>query len=275
MKTAIDTSLLRGLDIGSAFEELSSAGFQYVEVGLAHYFPHEASDAETAALRVALTKSGVGLAALVGIYPASYPDEEIRTRGVRQYIHAVQRAKDLGCELIVSELMGDSDQFAECSKAFRKSMSELVPVLEREGVTLCYEAHPGDFTERNKIAVDLIREVGSARLRYLYCVPHSFVLGGDVGEMIDYAKDVLGYVHFSDTLRPEKTFFSGRYFPKVPPHQHLTPGSGDVDLAKVVDALKRVGYDGFVTLNPFSMFDEPIQAARDSKAKLESLMASV
>lgn len=273
MKTAIDTSLLRGMEIGQAFRELSTLGFHHVEVGLAHYFPNEASDEETTALKGSLAESGMNLAALVGIYPVSYADEEIRTEAVRQYGRAIRRTKELGCDTLASELMGDSDQFSESSKAFRKSMTELVPVLEREGVTLCFEAHPGDFTERNKIAVDLIREVGSERLRYLYCASHSFVLGNDVGEMIDYAKGAVGYVHFSDTLRPEKTFFSGRYFPKVQPHQHLTPGAGDVDLAGVVRALKRIGYDGFVTLNPFSMFDSPLRAARDSKAFLDSLLA--
>lgn len=173
----------------------------------------------------------------------------------------------------MAELMGDSDRFAVCSEAFRKSAVELVPTLEENDVSLCFEAHPGDFTERNKIAVDLIRDLKSSRVRYLYCIPHSFILGDDVGQMIEYARDVIGYVHLADSLRPEKTFFSGRYFPQVQPHQHLTIGKGDVDIRSVFAALRRIGYKGFLTVDPFSMFDDPVGAARESKSVAEALLA--
>jgi myo-inositol catabolism protein IolH len=273
MKIAVDTSILRRVDAPRALAQLSALGYEHVEVGLAHYFAHEASDEETKVLGSELARNGLGLAALVGIYPASYPDEELRTIGVQNYAKAAKRARELGTGLVVSELMGDAETYRECAGAFAKSMEELVPTLEREKVVLCFEAHPGDFTDRNKIAVDLIRSLGTPWVRYLYCVPHSFVLGEDVMAMIEYAKDVLGYVHFADTLRPERTFFSGRYQPKVPPHQHLTPGLGDVELAKVVGALKKIGYDGFVTVNPFSMFDEPLVAVAEGKARLDALLS--
>ena len=92
-------------------------------------------------------------------------------------------------------------------------MRELEPALERTGVTVCFEAHPGDLTDKNQVAVDLIKGLGSAHVRYLFCVPHTFILGEDAAQMIDYARDVLGYVHLADTLRPKRTFFSGRYSP--------------------------------------------------------------
>ena len=272
LRIAADTSILRRLGTPEALDEITRLGFGHVEMGLAHYFAHEATDEETKNLRKMLLDRGLELAALVCIYPVSYPDEEIRTRGVEQYVRAIGRAKELGCEVIASELMGDEENYKACADAFTRSMRELIPTLESNGVRLCFEAHPGDFTDRNKIAADLIRSIGSGNVRYLYCSPHSFVLGEDVGVMIDYAADVLGYVHFSDSLRPEKTFFSGRYVPKVPPHQHLTPGRGDVDLTKMVAGLKKAGYGGCVTVNPFSMFDDPVRALGDSKRALEQMI---
>jgi myo-inositol catabolism protein IolH len=273
LRVAADTSILRKVDAPRALAQLCALGYDHVEVGLAHYFAQEATDEDTASLRSELERQGVGLAALAGIYPASYPEEELRAVGVQNYAKAAGRARELGSGLVVSELMGDAERYPECSAAFVKSMREIIPTLEKEKVVLCFEAHPGDFTERNKIAVDLIRGLETPWVKYLYCVPHSFVLGEDVMGMIEYAKDVLGYVHFADTLRPERTFFSGRYSPKVPPHQHLTPGMGDVELSKVVAALKRIGYEGFVTVNPFSMFDEPLMAMAKGKAKLDELLS--
>jgi myo-inositol catabolism protein IolH len=273
MKLAIDTSLMRSLSVDEALESVSKLGYRFVEIGLAHYPPDEASDEETKALDRALSNHGVKLAALFGTYPVSYPEEEIRQRGVQQFQTAVVRARELGCNLVVSELMGDAERHSECSQAFKKSMAELVPTLEQNKTTLCFEAHPGDFIERNKFAVDLIKDLQTSRVRYLYCVPHSFILGDNVQEMIEYSREVLGYVHLADSFRPEKTFFSGRYFPQVQPHQHLTIGEGDVDFRSVFTSLRRIGYDGFLTVDPFSMFDKPIEAARESKAVAEKLMS--
>ncbi len=256
-----------------ALETVAGLGYRHIEIGLAHYLPDEASEEETKELINGLARHNLRLAALFGTYPVSYPEEEIRKRGVQQFQAAIGRAVELGCNLVVAELMGDADRSPECSKAFRESMAELVPALEKNAVTLCFEAHPGDFIERNKTAVDLIRSLQTSRVRYLYCVPHSFILGEDVGKMIEYARDVLGYVHLADSLRPEKTFFSGRYFPQVQPHQHLTIGRGDIDIPSVFAALHRIGYDGFLTADPFSMFDNPVEAARESKAVAEGLLS--
>ena len=275
MKLAIDTSLMRDLSVDEALESVSKLGYRFVEVGLAHFLPDEASDEETKAFDRALSNHGVKLAALFGTYPVSYPEEEIRQRGVQQFQNAIGRARELGCNLVVAELMGDAERHSECSEAFKKSMSELIPTLEKSETTLCFEAHPGDFIERNKFAVDLVRSLQTSFVRYLYCVPHSFILGEDVREMIEYSRDVLGYVHLADSFKPEKTFFSGRYFPQVQPHQHLTIGKGDVDFRSVFASLQRIGYDGFLTVDPFSMRDTPVEAARESKSAAEKMMSEV
>ena len=273
MEIAIDTSVMRSQPVDEAFESIAGLGYKYVEVGLAHYVPDEATDEETRALGEELSKHDLRLAALCRTYPISYPEEEIRRRGVRQFQIAISRANELGCHLVVAELMGDEDRHAECSKAFKESVVELVPILERNRTILCFEPHPGDFTERNKIAVDLIRSLQTRHVRYLYCVPHSFILGDDVKQMIEYSRDVLGYVHLADSLRPERTFFSGRYFPKVQPHQHLTVGKGDVDIQTVFAVLRGIRYEGFLTVNPFSMFDSPLVAAKESKALADRMLS--
>ncbi len=272
MKIAFDTSLLRSLPLEKALEEISNTGYKYIETGFAHFSAAESSDEDAKVLLETASRYNLELIALLGNYPLSYPDEEVRTIAVQQYLRAIERTESLDCKILASELNGDLEDRAGSEKAFLKSFEELRPNLERSGVTLCFEAHPGDFIESNRLAVDFIQKINSNRLRYLYCVPHSFILGQDVREMIEYAKDVLGYVHFCDSLRPQKTFFSGRYFPKVLPHQHLLPGLGDVDLKGVLETLRRMGYDGSITINPFSHFDHPIEALRDSKARMDSMM---
>jgi myo-inositol catabolism protein IolH len=243
MKVAFDTSLLRSFPLDLALKEISTAGYTHIEIGLAHFSPSESTGEDLQSLRDALSRNHLRLAALCGIYPLSYPDEEVRKVGVQLYLRAIETANNLDCKLLVSELNGDLDHRPESQLAFLKSFNEIRPYLEKTDVKICFEAHPGDFVESNTHAVDLIRKVNSSQLRYLYCAPHSFILGQNVSDMVEYGRNEIEYIHFADSLRPEKTFFSGKYFPKVRPHQHLLPGLGDVDLKGLIASLKAVNYE--------------------------------
>ena len=44
-------------------------------------------------------------------------------------------------------------------------MDELLPVLEREGITLCVEPHPEYWIEQLQPAVDIVQNIGSKALR--------------------------------------------------------------------------------------------------------------
>ena len=44
-----------------------------------------------------------------------------------------------------------------CEAAWFRSMEELVPILEKEGIQLNIEPHPEDFVETLQPAVDMIR----------------------------------------------------------------------------------------------------------------------
>jgi myo-inositol catabolism protein IolH len=271
LQIAFDTATLRSLSLDNALNEISAAGYHYIETGLAHFVATGVTGKEIQHFREILSKNDLELAAICGNYALSHPNEDVRKFAVQQFKKALTATKELGCNRFVSELNGDPDHGKESEIAFLRSIEEILPTLESNGIRLCFEAHPGDFIESNNRAVDLIKKVNSKQLGYLYCVPHSFVLGDDVREMIGYSRDVLDYVHLADSLRPETTYFSGRYTPKVRPHQHLVPGLGDVDLHELVTSLQEIGYEGFVTFNPFSHFDHPIEALKLSKQKAEEL----
>src|ERR1700694_3850983 len=137
MQLAFDTALLRSLPLEKALEEISKAGYSYVETGLAHFSAADSSGEEAKILKQTLSNYGLHLAALCGIYLVSFPEEEVRATAVQQFKKAIERARTLDCDVLVSELNGDLDRLEESTKAFEKSMEELVPDLEKSGVTLC------------------------------------------------------------------------------------------------------------------------------------------
>ena len=160
-------------------------------------------------------------------------------------------------------------------RSFVKSIDELLPDLDDDRVTIFFEAHPGDFIEDSFEAVELLTSFGSERIRYNYCVPHTFTLGHSPREIVKNAKGVLGYVHFADTLMPSRIFFSPTHQPRVKPHLHMIPGQGDVDFGEVLSSLDRVGFDGYLVAQPFSSADDPLRAAKRTRKFIERMLAGL
>ena len=60
---------------------------------------------------------------------------------------------------------------------FLRSLDELLPIFEREGVELILEPHPDDFIEDGIEAVEMIRGLNRDWIGFLYCTPHAFHQG--------------------------------------------------------------------------------------------------
>jgi myo-inositol catabolism protein IolH len=145
-------------------------------------------------------------------------------------------------------------------------METLLPIFEREGITLHLEAHPDDFVERNEPAVDLVRGINSPQVRYLYCAPHTFHLGDDVAAMLRYAGPLLAHVHVADSFNHRAS--SGLRYIINPPgspariHQHLDIGQGEVPWDTFFGTLRELGFDGIATACVFAWEER----ARESSA---------
>ncbi len=53
-----------------------------------------------------------------------------------------------------------------CEAAWFRSMDELLPIFEREGITLSVEPHPEDWVEQLQPAADIVKNIGSKALTH-------------------------------------------------------------------------------------------------------------
>ncbi len=255
-----------------------------VEIGLSHFDACSAGRPDVESLREQLSLNGLGIAALFALpgwdpltkskssLGISSPEEPRRRKAVEQMRHALGVARQLRCRTLASELSGDMDDIPQSRRSFVKSIEELLPELEKDGATLFFEAHPGDFIEDSFEAVELLASLGSERIRYNYCIPHTFILGHSPREIVRNAGRLIGYVHFADTLMPSRIFFAPTHPPRVKPHLHMIPGEGDVNLGEAISSLASEDFDGYLTAQPFSNADEPVKAAKRTKAILTRML---
>ena len=160
-----------------------------------------------------------------------------------------------------------------CEDAWWRSMEELVPVLEREGINLHIEPHPEDWVETLQPSVDLIRTVNSANVKFLYCTPHTFYFGDDTVAMLRECADVLAHVHIADTFNHKAS--SGLRYIINPPgstarvHQHLNMGQGEVPWDDFYRTLAEIGFDGIMTACVFAWEEKADQSGRFMRSEMQ------
>jgi myo-inositol catabolism protein IolH len=271
MKIALDPDMLRNRPFAEVCRIAADIGYDSIELSprpdFIPFFTHPRADrAKVDEFRVALRDSGLELASVLPLYRWSSPDEDERQAAVRYWKRAIELAVAVGCSVMNSEFNGRPEQAARSEAQFWRSMEDLLPLFEREGIQLNLEAHPDDFIERNTEAVDLVRAIDSPLVRYVYCAPHTFHLGDDIGAMIDYAAPVLAQVHIADVLNHRAS--SGLRYIVNPPgstarvHQHLDIGQGEVDFDACFDALRRIEFDGTLTACVFAWEERAVESSR-------------
>jgi myo-inositol catabolism protein IolH len=251
MKLALDPYMLRHVPLAELPGVVADLGYEWIELSpredFTPFFLHpRASDDVVRAFKAALKAAGVGVATHLPLYRWSGPDEDERQAAVRYWKRAIELTVELDCKVMNSEFNGRPEQASLSEAQFWRSMEELLPVFEREGVELRLEPHPDDFVEDGRVAVDMVRGINSPLVSFLYCAPHTFHQGGDIAGIIDYAGDLLTHVHVADSFDHRAS--SGLRYIVNPPgstarvHQHLDIGQGEVDWDLFFDSLGRVGF---------------------------------
>ena len=55
-------------------------------------------------------------------------------------------------------------------------------------------------------------------------------------------------------------------------HHHMVPGTGAIDFAEVVSAIKATGYDGWLTVELYPFIEDPDAAGRAAAEVIRPLM---
>ncbi len=285
MKIALDPYMFRRQSLPEMVRTVAELGYPYIELSprddFLPFFLHPRADKDKVAeLRTALRETGVKLSSLLPLYRWSGPDEEERRAAIRNWKRAIEICAELECPVMNSELNGRPEKSAQSEAMFWRSMEELLPLFEKEGIALNLEAHPDDFCELNAPAVDLVRAINKPWVNYLYCAPHTFHLSdgaGDVASMLRYAAPKLAHVHIADSLNHRAS--SGLRYIVNPPgsparvHQHLDIGQGEVDWHAFFSTLLELRFDGIATVCVFAWEERAAESSRFMLERVKSELA--
>lgn len=275
MRLALDPQMFQRTPLLELPALVADLGYEWIELSPREdalpFFHHPRMDDATAdALRRELDAAGVGIASVLPLYRWSGPDEDERQAAVRYWKRAIELTARLGVDTLVSEFNGRPEAPDRSEGQFWRSLEELLPLVEREGITLALEPHPDDFIEDGHAAVDLVRGINSDHVRFLYCAPHTFHMGNDAPGIMRRAGELLTHVHVADTF--DHTASSGLRYIVNPPdstarvHQHMDLGRGEVDWDEFFASLADNGFNGTLTACVFGWEER----ARDSAVHMRT-----
>ncbi|MBG0561451.1 sugar phosphate isomerase/epimerase family protein [Actinoplanes aureus] len=282
MKIALDPYMLRNVPLLELPRMVSDLGYRYLEMSprddFLPFFLHPRVDrAGVRAFRRELAAAQVEVASVLPLYRWSGPDEDERQAAVRYWKRAIEITVELGVTVMNSEFNGRPSDPATSEAQFWRSMEELLPIFEREGVRLVLEPHPDDFIEDGIAAVNMIRGIDSDLVSFLYCAPHTFHQGGDLAAIIRHAGPLLTQLHLADTFDHRGS--SGLRYIVNPPgstarvHQHLDIGQGEVDWDLFFGTLAEVGFDGIATVCVFAWEERAHDSATYNLAEVKRYLA--
>jgi len=260
-------------------------GYKYLQLtphrDFIPFFNHpKADDDLVQALKKSCKDAGVEIASVLPVLRWSGPDEDAREAAVRYWKRAIQITVDLGVKTMNTEFSGRPEKAEESERAFYRSMEELVPIIEREGLDILIDPHPDDFVEDGLQAIRTIRGINSKNIGMVYVASHTFHMNNSPLEIMRAAGEMIRLVHISDTMDHRRS--NGLRYISNPPgnavrvHQHLKIGDGDVNWNEFFQGLKEIGFlDNPDSIACSSVFAENETNAETSKWQLQKIQEYV
>ncbi len=234
-------------DILKEIKLAKKLGFDFVEIGMEGPlgFPEIVLERKKEILNL-LKKQGMNAIAHTSWFmELGALHEGVRDAWLNEAKKAIWASAELGIELVnfhahsMGMFLRNKKSKKQLLKNFSESMKELVELGKRFGVKIMLEntAGKGEIREFD----DFRYIIEHTKNLYVHLdVGHAFIVGGmhEISKYIRRFRKKLVHIHIHDNHGEED--------------EHLALGMGNIDYEDVVRELKRIGYNGTITLEVFT-----------------------
>ncbi|NPV48909.1 MAG: sugar phosphate isomerase/epimerase [Armatimonadetes bacterium] len=250
------TAGFRGWPLRQALQCLRDLGYDGVELCLEHPDMRPETLSADACIRwsEAVAETGLDIAS-VSYHGDGEPDDARSANQVR----AVHITADCGAKLLIlnGQKAVPGKELEQWRAFVRHLRDRVLPLAADLGIRVALEPEPGHFLHASSDLLRLLAELGSPAAGANLDVGHAWLTDPDVLNTVQELKPWLYHIHWEDMPAGE--------------HRHLVPGTGDMPLDALHEALTAVGYSGYYTVDLFDIADDPKTPARRSLAALRKM----
>jgi hydroxypyruvate isomerase len=258
------------LPVEERIARIAAAGFASVEFwhpegtwdghGIRTEWAKDAAALRRACERYGVTLNDFALHAWDGSIGGSPVRSQDRARFIAQIRQMIAFAAQAGCRqgIVLSGIVDPALSRRQMRKHLEEALAEAVAIAERADFTLLLEPlntrvdHPGYYLDSSREAVEIVRALGSPRLKVLYDIYHMQIMEGNLLATIERSLPWIGHFHAAGVPGRGELFGSELNYPVI--------------LAKI----EALGYDGTFGLEYFPRLGDHDQSLRRNLEHLAS-----
>lgn len=271
MKFAFSANAFRKYSLIDTIEILADLGYQGIEImaDIPHAYPPDLRDTDIAAILSALDRchmriSNINAFMLWAEGDTWHPswieaDPAQRQRRITHTLRCIDLAARLGASTISTEPGGPLDgmEVDTALGIFREGLEAVAPTAREKGVKVLIEPEPGLLIERSDQFLHFIDGLDREVFGLNFDIGHFYCVNEDPVTLVTALQRHTSHYHLED-IGADRV------------HHHLLPGLGAIDLPGVLQAIDRLDYPGFVTVELYPYEENPVETARMALAYLRT-----
>ena len=263
MKLAFSTNAFKRVSLEEAISAIAACGYAGVELmaDVPHAYPPDMpADRITRLLdqmqQLSLGVSNINAFTLFALGDTYHPtwidaDASIRRLRITHTAACIAMAAALGAKTISLQpggpLLGQSAQGA--LDWYAQGLHELLPIAHNHGITLTIEPEPGLLIQTSGQCMEFLTRMNDPNLRMNADLGHFYCVGEDPCTVLENCAEFIAHIHVED-------------IPANRVHQHLIPGTGAMEFAAIFKTIKKINYQGWVTVELYPYETTAEEAAR-------------
>jgi sugar phosphate isomerase/epimerase len=278
MRLAFSTNAYLRYPFPEAAARISALGYQGLELlaDVPHAWPAGLLEVQKRGILDAMDAAGLAFSNInafmmnaINDYRQPYwypsfiePEPHYRRVRIDHTRRALSLCAELGAPHITTEPGGPlapGQSRREAIDLFVEVLKPLAEHAEKLGVRLLIEPEPGLLLETTDQYLEVAERVDAPSIGLNFDVGHAYCVGEDLPAAIAKLATHIRHYHVEDIAATRV-------------HHHLVPGTGAIDFAEVVAAIRRTGYDGWLTVELYPFLDDPDAAARGAMEVLRPLV---
>jgi sugar phosphate isomerase/epimerase len=278
MQLAFSSNAYLNFSFPEAARRIRAAGYAGIEImaDVPHAWPAYLLPETKAAIKNSITDQGLRISNInafmmnaINDHRQKYwhpswiePYQPYRQVRIDHTRRALDLAKELGAPCITTEPGGPLEPGQRWEDALDLFCENLRPVADHAkavGVPLLVEPEPGLLIETADQYERFADRFNHPGVGLNFDIGHMYCVKDDPSMAIRQLARHLRHVHLEDIAASRV-------------HHHLVPGEGAINFPPILQALREIGYDGWVTIELYPYIENPDQAARTAHQRISPLL---
>ncbi len=263
MKFAFSSNAFLRMSLLEAIRIVASIGYEGIEImaDVPHAYPLNLTEKDIFALRQELKKNNLEISNINAFmhhadgdtYHPSWieKDPSLRSKRVDYTLRCIELAGALGAANISTEPGGPLEDMGreEALDVFLEGLRLVERKARERKVRSLIEPEPGLLIENSGQFHELYKILDPEVFGINFDIGHFYCVGENPSGLIYSMKDEIHHFHMEDIAASRE-------------HHHLMLGEGAIDLVGAMDAIRGIGYDGFVTVELYTYEHKAEETAR-------------